>query len=199
MAVDDYIGIHVVGRYQSQNIVNTLHYRITAQTVTDHQFLLLFCAQWEATLSAMWLARHIDTYELIGLKAFSKSGENKRPGILAIGANGDVVGSEVPSPICRTITLYTDALNYRKRGRVMISGCDTLMFNDSDGAVTSTEITALATLADGLIDPISFDEEAVAPYLLPVGIVDGEPITAALPRKTPAVVRSRRVRGFAIG
>ena len=199
MAVDDYIGIHVVGRYQSQNIVNTMHYRITAQTVTEHQILQLFVAAWLADLEALWVARHIDTYELVGVKAFSKSGENKRPGISSVGSNGTVVGEEVPSLVCRVITLYTDSTNYRKRGRVMLSGTAVSMLNTADGAITPTEITAMADLVDALIDPITIDEEAFAPYLLPVGIIDGEPITAGLARKTPAAIRSRRVRGFSIG
>ncbi|GAI77991.1 unnamed protein product, partial [marine sediment metagenome] len=104
-----------------------------------------------------------------------------------------------PSPLCRVITLYTDSDNYRKRGRVMLSGSALDMFNATDGSVTDGEISSLATLADLLIDPINFDEEAVSPYLLPIAEVEGEAITAALARKTPALIRSRRVRGFSIG
>lgn len=199
MAVDDIVGVRVVGRYQSQNIVTTLHYKITAQTVAEHQFLQLLTNAWDTNLSAMWAARHIDTYELVGVKGFSKSGQNKRPGITDIGTSGSVVGSEVPSLICRVITLYTDSSNYRRHGRVMLSGCDTTMFNDDDGAVTSAEITALATLADELIDPITFDEQSVTPVIPPTDVLPVEEITASLVRKTPACIRSRRVRGFSIG
>lgn len=199
MAVDDIVGVRVVGRYQSQNIVNTLHYKITAQTATEHEILQLLCAAWDATLSTQWVNRHIDTYELIGIKAFSKTGDNKRPGILDIGDAGAVVGEEVPSPICRVITLYTDSDNYRRHGRVMLSGGAVSMFNTDDGAVTAAEVTALETLADLLIDPITFDEEGVTPVIPPTDLLAVENITAALPRKTPACIRSRRVRGFSIG
>lgn len=199
MAEDDTVGLHVVGRYQAQNIVSTLHFKITAQTVTEHQILQLLAGAWVDELEALWVAAHIDTYELVGVKMFSVTGDNKRPGIVAVGTAGTVVGSEVPSPICRVITLYTNSANFRRRGRVQLSGCDTTMFNDTDGAVTAAEILALASLADALIDPIAIDEESMAPVLPPRGELPVEPITAALVRKTPACIRSRRVRGFSIG
>lgn len=199
MAVDDYVGVHIVGRYQSQNIVNTLHYKIVAQTCTDHLTLTLLATAWETTFEAAWVARHIDSYTLVGVKAFSLTGANKRPGIMEIGTPGGVVGTEAPSSLARVITMYTDGQNYRKRGRLMLSGCDIAMFDSADGAVSATERTALGTLADMIIDPITQDEESWAPYLPPVGVAEGEAITAALPRKTPGTIRSRRVRGFSIG
>lgn len=199
MAVDDYVGLHVVGRYQSQNIVNTFTYRIAGQTVTDHNVLTQLVEGWNTAFATIWVTRHIASYFLIGVKAFSLTGGNKRPGILEIGTPGTVVGTEAPSSLCRVITLYTDSVNYRKRGRVMLSGCDIAMFDAIDGAVTAVERLALATLADAWLDTITEDDESFAPYLPPVDIVPGEAITATLPRKTPGTIRSRRVRGFSIG
>lgn len=199
MAVDDIVGVRVVGRYQQQNIVNTLHYRISAQTVTDHQILQLLADAWVLAFEAMWVARHIITYELVGVKAFSKSGDNKLPGIATVGTFGDVVGDELPSSVCRVITLYTDSSNYRRHGRVMLSGTAVTMLEDTDGAVTGTEITALGSLKDELIDPIVSDEEAWVPVIPPSGVLPVEDITASLARKTPASITSRRVRGFLIG
>lgn len=199
MAVDDVVGIKVVGRYQEQNIVSTLHFQITAQTVTDHQILQLMATAWDAAMTTLWVARHIDSYSLIGVKAFSLTGNNKRPGIEVIDTPGGVVGIETPSSICRVITLYTDSDNYRRRGRVMLSGCDTTMFNTDDGAVTAAERLALATLADALLDPIVSDEESMTPVIPATDVLPVEPITATLSRVTPANIRSRRVRGFSIG
>jgi hypothetical protein len=199
MAVDDVVGCHVCGRYQSQNIVNTLHFKITQQTVTDHQILQLLAVAWDQAVSTIWLARHIDSYLLIGAKFFSVTGQNKRPGIVEIGNAGSVVGSEVPSPMCRVLTMYTDSDNFRRRGRLMISGCDTAMFDDTDGSVTSAERTALSSLADVLMDPVTVDEESMIPCIPPTATAPVETITSVLPRKTPACIRSRRVRGFNIG
>lgn len=199
MAVEDIVGIHIVGRFQAQNIVNTLHYRVKSQTVDDHAILQLLVDAWDAAFNTAWLARHLDTYELVGCRAFSKSGNNKRPGILAIGDPGVVTGIETPSPVCRVITLYTDSTNYRRHGRVMLSGSDTTMFNDTDGAVTDVEQTALEALADLLITDVDSGGDSFEPSLPPAGANPVEKITAALPRKTPACVRSRRVRGFSIG
>ena len=203
MADGDVIGIRIVGRFQGQNIVSTMHYEITHQTITDHQILQIFSDAWSAKFSAAWLLRHIDSYELIGLKAFSLTGGNKVPGRTIVETAGGVIGVETPSPLCRVITLYTDSDNHWRRGRVQLSGSADDMFNDADGAVSEAEITALGTLADLLIDGVESDEETFAPCL-PAGTGVGgpyllEPITAALVRRTPACIRSRRVKGFAIG
>lgn len=199
MAVDDIVGLHIVGRYQAQNIVNTLHFRVVGQTVTEHELLQLLCVAWDAAMNSLWLGAHIDTYELVGIRGFSKSGDNKRPGILAVGDPGTVVGVEVPSSVCRVITMYTDSDNYRRHGRVMLSGCDTTMFNDADGAVTAAEIAALSSLADALLDTVTSDDESWSPVIPPTDVLPFEAITGVLVRKTPALIRSRRVRGFSIG
>lgn len=199
MAANDIVGIHITGRYQAQNIVSTLHFKIKAQTVTDHEVLQTLVVAWDTAMTTAWLARHIDSYELVGLRGFSKSGNNKRPGLLAIGDPGIVTGEEVPSPVCRVITLYTDSTNYRRHGRVMLSGADTLMFNNDDGAVTTTEIAALAALAGLFTADVVDGGDEFEPCIPPTATLPFELITSALVRKTPACVRSRRVRNFSVG
>lgn len=199
MAQDDVSGLHVVGRYQSQNIVNTLHYRHSTQTATEQETLDLLCQAWDGKFSATWVGRHIDTYQLVGVKAFVRDGAAKTPGFLDIDTAGSVVGEETPAAVCRTITLYTASTKYRRRGRVMLSGCATNMFNVDDGAVTGAEVLALGTLVDLLIDPIISDEETWTP-VIPANVVDPvESIIDALARLTPSIVRSRRIRQFLIG
>lgn len=199
MAVDDIVGMHIVGRYQSQNIVNNLHFKITAQDTTEDLILNALCILWDTTLTTEWLSHHIDTYSLIGIKAFNKEGVAKRPGFKSIGSPGTVVGSEVPSPVCRVLTLYTDSAKYRRRGRVQLSGADTTMFNDTDGAVTDAEITSLGDLADLLAAEISDGNDTFFPCL-PANLVDPvESVVAVVPRKTPSLISSRRVRQFLIG
>lgn len=203
MAANDVVGVRVIGRYQAQNIVSTLHYKISAQTVDDHAILQLLATAWASDFTSAWIALHIDTYELVGVKTFSLTGNNKRPGMASIDSAGTVVGIETPSPVCRCITLYTDSDNHWRRGRVMLSGCDTTMFNEDDGAVTTSHLISMATLGDMLIDPVVSDEETFTPVLPAAtgkyGALPVEPITAMLCRKTPACIRSRRVRGFSIG
>jgi hypothetical protein len=85
----------------------------------------------------------------------------------------------------------------------MLSGCDTAMFDDADGSVTSAELALLNALAGVLQDPITDGDESFA-LCLPAGTGVGgayplELITAFTARKTPACIRSRRVRGFSIG
>lgn len=199
MAAEDIVGIHITGRYQAQNVVNTLHYRVKSQTVDDHVLLQILVAAWDVAMTTAWLARHIDTYELVGLRGFSKSGNNKRPGILAIGDPGVVTGEETPSPVCRVITLYTDSTNYRRHGRVMLSGSDTTMFNTTDGAVTDVEQAALVALGVLLITDVEDGGDVFEPSLPPTATLPVEQLTAALPRKTPSCIRSRRVRAFSVG
>lgn len=199
MAVDDIIGIQIHGRYQMQNIVNTIHYKITEQGSTEEHILQNTVDNWHFQNTAGWLARHIDTYSLMGLKAFSVTGDNKRPGIAHIDDPGVVTGTEVPSPVCRVITLYTDSDNYRRRGRVMLSGSETLQFMDADGSVTPAEIVLLQVLGVLLIADVEGGGDIVQPGLKPTELLPFEPFVSQLGRKTPSLIRSRRVRSFGIG
>lgn len=199
MAVDDIIGIQIHGRYQSQNIVNTIHYKITEQASNEDDVLSQLCSNWNLINTGAWTARHLDSYTFKGLKAFSLSGDNKRPGILHIDDPGLVTGTEVPSPICRVITLYTGSSNYRRRGRVMLSGSESLQFDIVDGSVTSAEITLMEVLGASLIVDIDGAGDSAQPGLAPTDVLPFEPFTSVLGRKTPALISSRRVRTFGIG
>lgn len=203
MAENDIVGVRVCGRYQEQNIVQTLHYKVATQTAPEHDTLQLLATAFQTKFLSALLARHIDTYTLVGFQTFSLTGTNKRPGYEIAEDPGLVAGVETPSSVCRSITLYCDSDNYRRRGRFLMSGCENTMFNQDDGAVTAAEITALSTIADLLIDPIVADEESWKP-VLPAGTgVSGpypdEEIKASLARRTPANIRSRRVKGFSVG
>lgn len=199
MAVDDVIGIQIHGRYQMQNIVNIMHYKITTQTLDDHVILGSLCTQWETQHKTAWLARHIDSYRLMGLKGFSLTGANKRPGLVHIDEAGSIVGEEAPSPICRTITLYTDSDNYRRRGRLMLSGSADAHFHDDDGAVIDAELAFLVILGEALMIDLDTGSNAAEFGLASTALLPFEKITAVQARRTPACIRSRRVRGFSIG
>lgn len=199
MAVDDVVGLHIVGRYQGQNIVNNLSYQIAAQVLNELTILQDLCEQWDTTVKAAWVARHIDTYTLVGLKAFNLVGAAKLPGFKAIGTAGSVVGTEEPAPLCRVITLYTASAKYRRRGRVQLSGGDTAMFDDDDGSVTDAEQTALEAVGDILREPLTDAGNTFTPCI-PANATDPvEEIVDARPRKTPSLIRSRRIRQFLIG
>lgn len=199
MAVDDVVTLRVVGRYQSQNIVNTLHYQIAAQAANEQTVLDNLLIGWEADLEVLWLARHLDTYELVGLKAFNKVGAAKTPAFRAIATAGSVVGEEVPSSVCRTLTLYTASAKHRRRGRLMLSGTAVAMLETDDGAVTSMEQASLDTLGTTLLATI---EQAGDEFnlVIPATAVDPvEPITDAKGRPTPSLIKSRRIREFLVG
>lgn len=199
MAVQDIVTLRIVGRYQSQNIVNTLHYRITDQAAAEKDILDNLISQWDTAIQAAWLARCIDSYMMVGYKAFNHTGVGKTPAFLHQGSLGTVTGEEVPSPVCRTITLYTGSANYRRRGRVMLSGGETAMFNITDGAVSNSEVTALQTLADLLIVPLASGGDEFQLGLPPTGASSWDDFVSARPRVTPALISSRRVSQFLIG
>lgn len=199
MAVMDELTLRVVGRYQSQNIVNTLHYRIANQAASE----LVICERlidlWDTALRVLWTGRHIDTYTLVGLKAFRKTGVAKTPHFKLITANGTVAGDEVPSPVCRCITLYTADAKPRRRGRIMLSGSEAAMFNTTDGAVTAAQIGDLETLMATMMTQLSGagDEFDIGIPSTPTD--NWQNITDSKPRVTPAIVTSRRIRQFLIG
>lgn len=199
MAVTDELTLRVVGRYQAQNIVNTLHYRIVSQAATELVICQRLVDLWDTALRVLWTGRHIDTYSLIGLKAFRKTGVAKTPHFKLITANGTVTGDEVPSPVCRCITLYTADAKPRRRGRIMLSGSEAAMFNTTDGAVTAAQIALLETMMTTMEAPLT---GAGDEFELGIPSTDADTwqnITDSKPRVTPAIVTSRRIRQFLIG
>lgn len=199
MAIGDIVSLRVVGRYQSQNIVNTFHYRISLQGANEKEVLEQLVDTWDDDVQPAWSSNHIDSYNLVGLKAFNHTGVAKVPAFRVINVAGSVVGDKVPSPVCRTITLYTESPNYRRRGRAMLSGCEAGMFMEADGSVTNAQIIILQTLGDLLYAPL---EGAADTFQLCLPSGDAGPlqdIIAALPRVTPSLISSRRVNQFLVG
>ncbi|GAG73558.1 unnamed protein product, partial [marine sediment metagenome] len=80
MVVDDVAVVRVVGRFQSQNIVNTFHYRLTSVASAPVSVLQNLSITWDADHGAAWLARMSDAYDLIGVKAFVAKGDAVPPG-----------------------------------------------------------------------------------------------------------------------
>lgn len=200
MAVDDIALVRVVGRYQSQNIVNNLYYQIVTQNSGEDVIMDLLCNDWDDQLQSDWLDRHIDDYQLIGIRAFSMTGDPKPPGSKAVGQPGNVVGTPQESFVCRTITLYPLTGSSKHRGRVMLSGGVETMFADLDGSVTPAEITLLSDLGDTLIEPLAGPSTDAYQLIIfnrtlktPISIIRG------VGRPTPSITRSRRIRQFSIG
>lgn len=199
MAVNDVCTLRVVGRYQDQNIVNTLHYEIMDQDSSDQEILSSLCSGWEAAHETEWLARHIDTYELIGLKAFRKTGDAKTPHYHPIGEAGSVVGEEIPSPVCRTITLYTGDAKHRRRGRVMLSGTAVAHLSTTDGSVVAAELVLLNLLGDSLRSALESGLDSWRLCIPATEVDDSQAIVDVKARVTPSIVKSRRIRNFLIG
>lgn len=199
MAENDVVGMHVVGRYQDQNIVNNLTYKLTSQSSSEETVLDNLVELWDTAFTTPWTARHIDTYTLVGIKCFNLFGAAKVPGFKGLDEPGAVVGTEMPASLCRAITLYTASAKYRRRGRVQLSGGDTVMFNTDDGAVADAEIVALSALSTLLETALTGTGDTFTPCIPASGADPVELITYALARKTPALIRSRRVRQFLIG
>lgn len=199
MAVGDEFTLRVVGRYQEQNIVNTLHYRIINQTASDQEILNALLILWETALEVAWCARHIDTYTLVGTKAFGKTGDAKTPAFRPIGTAGAVVGEEVPASVCRTITLYTASTNHRRRGRIMLSGTAVTQLNVNDGSVTVPEQALLTTFGELINTNLSGGGDEAQIILPSTDLLPLEAITDVKGRPTPSLIRSRRIRQFLIG
>lgn len=199
MAVDDIAVLRVVGNYQEQNVVNTMHYRITDQGGADVDQWQELCQEWSAAYQVDWLARHIDSYNLVGIKAFTAKGDTRPPGELTIGNAGTVIGDPVFAFVCRTITFYGDSGNARRRGRLMLSGGEDTQFTASRGAVSAGEIIALTALGTSLLNIITTGDNTYAPVLFQKLPETVTALVQAKGRVTPSTIRSRRVRKFLIG
>lgn len=199
MAVQDECTLRIIGRYQSQNIVNTMHYRITAQSTDDKDILDQLCALWATANQSEWLGCHSTAYELIGLKAFGKTGTSKTPGIQSVGEDGTRSGSPMVASVCRTITLYTADVKHRRRGRVMLSGSITEDFEADDGSLTTAALTLLTALGAKLITTLSGGGDEFKPGIPAAGADTWQDFVDKLARERPSQVGTRRVREFYIG
>ena len=199
MAVGDVGVLRVVGRFQDQNVVNSIHYEMTEQLSADLVIWEVMAGIWVSDISTAWLARHVVEYELIGVKMFTAKGLAKPPGYIPDGSPGIVVGDPQEAFVCRTLTLYTDEGNPHVRGRVQLSGGAESMFDDTDGSVTTAEVTALDTLALLLLDGLDNAGDVAKIVLWNATLLTTADVVAVKPRITPSVVRSRRVRQFHIG
>jgi hypothetical protein len=199
MAEGDISVLRIVGRFQSQNIVNTIHYFHDNQTTADSGILEVITGAWDDQIKGLWLARHSDAYTLIGLKAFRNSGGPKIPSFLLVGDPGGVTGTPILSFASRIVTFYTESFNHRRRGRIQLSGGEAAMFNEDDGAVDATEVGLMQTLGELIIDPLVQGGDTFNACLPAVDQLPLEIFTGALARSTPGVIRSRRVKRFFIG
>lgn len=199
MPVDDVAVMRIVGRFQDQNIVNTLHYKIVDQTGAPETQWQELCVDWESQNLAVWLTNHVDTYTLVGLKVFTSDGQTRPPGFLSVDSPGTVVGISNDALVCRTITLYTADPNPRRRGRLMLSGGTTSMFDADTGRVTASTVTDLDALGASLLDVITGVNNNYQLVLWNKLLVLASEIIRAAGRVTPSVVRSRRAKQFTIG
>lgn len=199
MAEGNVAVMRIVGRYQDQNIVNTLHYELETQTGPEPLQWQELCTDWENANLTQWLLSHVDTYTLVGIKVFTAQGDTHPPGFLSVGSAGTVVGISNDALVCRTITLYTDDPNPRKRGRLQLSGGTTAMFDPATGRVTADEITDLDALGAFLLQPLAGVNNTYQMVLWNKLLAQTYEIIRAAGRVTPSVVRSRRAKQFSIG
>ena len=199
MAQNDIVTLKVVGRYQGQNIVNSINWKILDQSSPETTVLENLCLGFVQDIEAAWLARHIDSYELVGYKAFNHTGAAKTPCFLPSGDAGGVVGEELPASVCRTITLYTASAKHRRRGRIMLSGTAVAMLNTDDGAVTSSEMSSLGTLGTYFTTSLTYGDDTFFCCIPPSGEDPVELIVDTMGRNTPSILRSRRIREFLVG
>jgi len=199
MAAGDVSRLSIVGRFQAQNICNTLHYYHSAQTLDEDIILERLVAAWDTNIKTAWVTRHSDDYNLVGITAFKQAGEPKVPAFRRLEAPGLVTGTPQPALLSRVITLYTESTNHRRRGRVQLSGSELLQFNEDDGAVADAEIVLMRVLADLLMEPL-VDTLEEFKLCIPANLTEPyELVTAVRARSTPGVMRSRRVKGYSIG
>lgn len=199
MAVGDVSRLSIVGRFQQQNIVNTLHYKHTVQASEEDHVLSALIDAWTTYIQTPWLARHSDDYTLIGVKAFKHSGEAKVPAFSRIEEYGAIAGVPYSAFVSRVITLYTNSANHRRRGRVQLSGGEANHFQELDGAIVAAEVVLMQVLADLLIVELSDIADDFQLCLPDTDTLPLEPIIAARARNTPGVIRSRRIKGYFIG
>lgn len=199
MAVGDIAILNIVGRYQSQNIVTTLHYEVITQGSDEEAILGALCTQWKATHESGLVAQLNDQMTIIGYKAFNKVGSATVPGYVDSGTAGTVVDTGLPAFVNKTITLYTASAKYRRRGRFTMSGVSEGELVASDGSILPATLTIMASFGAALLVNVSGGGDEWRLCIPAVGADPVEPIVGVLARPKPTILKSRRIREFLIG
>lgn len=199
MSIGDVAVLRIVGRYQDQNIVNTMHYEVEDQATGDAVLWDTLIDGWIGDHETLWLGEHIDAYTLIGLKAFTVKGDTRPPGERTRNNAGTIAENPAPAFVCRTITFYSESSNPRVRGRLMLSGSSEAMFHDDDGSVVAGQIITMQALGDQLLGELVDTGNTFKPVLYSKLLDATNDLLAAKARITPSSVRSRRVKRMLIG
>jgi hypothetical protein len=199
MAIGDECTLRIVGRFQGQNIVNTMHYKILEQSSSELDILDQLCGAWENTHKSLWRSNHNQHYTLVGLKAFRKTGVAKTPAAKSIGQDGTVAEEPASSFIGRTITLYVAGPDNARRGRLMLSGTSSTELDPDDGSLLTAAITAITALGVQLIQALVGVGDTWEPGLPSEGEKPWAGFVDAQGRETPSIIRSRRIREFFVG
>jgi len=201
MATNDILALKVHGVYQKQNIVQTLHYKVTQQSCSDWVLLGRLCDAWNTAHTTDWLGNHNSDYLLAGIRAdmaFSNNG-TLPPGYLGLDAPGTVTDNPLPSYICGCVTCYVNSPNPRHRGRIMFSGRTEPEYTEN-GQMTLLAVSALEDLVAALWqDTLEGDDCQFQLGIFSKANQALHEIVKSQGAYTPALLRSRRVRQFNIG
>ena len=199
MSVNNVASLHIVSRFQDQNVVQTLHYEVMEQGSDEEDILQNLCEQWQLTYEAGLQAIVNDDLTIIGYKAFNKVGDATVPGFKDSGNAGSVVATAMPAFINKTLTLYTESTKYRRRGRFSVCGVSETEIGDADGSVTSVARAALLAFGATLITSLTGGGDSWR-LVIPATVADpSEPIVGCLARLKPTILKSRRIREYLIG
>lgn len=197
MAVGSILRMSVLGVYQDQNIVNTIHVKVIEQQC-DEVDLATKVAGTFIDVETYWLAVHNQYYQYKGTVVVGTAGSSTIPGYYPRDLPGVVAQDPLLSSIARVITLYGAADNAKIRGRLMLSGASQGDIDETDGRVNiSMGLNTLAALMKQAWTNVQF--VTVVPVIYTKSTQLAREVIKAVPRPTPGVIRSRRIRNFMVG
>lgn len=200
MANGDILALKLHGIMQDQNCVTTLHYEVTAQSGAEEELCQSLAYEWGENLITSFLALMNDDYTLLGLRADARKAAAGTlvPGFYTSGDPGVVSGTASLASTAGTVTLYVDSANPRHRGRVMFPGRTVTDF-DASGGLTNVTALVLEGFVDTLREPLvgSIGTYQLCVYSKALDVAHD--IVAHRAQSAPAVLRSRRIRGYSIG
>lgn len=197
MAVNDVYRLALVGSLFNQQIVNVLHYQLTADPT------LSFSAQslvnmWTAAITPTWRATVVDSY-IFDHVACTKLHPVGPATIIAPFAGGTIGLRALPPLPCNvaaSITKRTALIGRRHRGRMALAGLANA--DNVVGLLSPTAFGLIQTLANALENPLAGPDGDARPVVwtrhvdvLPAN--SATPITDMEPQTTVRVQRSRTV------
>jgi len=148
MALNDILRLRVHMRIHGGEVLNIMHFVDQTGAAGDNAQAL--CDDWRTNMTATMQARCSTdtTFEYIEVVKIVPYGEGPRTSIYAAATNGGVTGTTPSATLCEVLTIHSDQIGRRHRGRSYLAGISAAQM--LSGQVIAAQTTRTTNYANAI-------------------------------------------------